>query len=100
MPQELLPYLMGLLQWARARQQFSDWWYAGIVIVASFAFYVMGTPDAFAHPIGDIFKAWGQQALIILGMTQGISTGANLVASLRQPGTAVPPALPVTNSQP
>lgn len=99
MLQELLPYLAGLLQWARARKQFAEVWYLGIVAAASFAFYMFAHPqDAFSVPWPQILSGWWEQAQVILAMTQVISSGANVIQSRRN-GAAVPSALPVTNSQ-
>lgn len=99
MPQDLLPYLLGALQWARAQQRFSEWYYAGIVIVAAFGIYAFAEPGALSQPFEHIVRGWWANVMAILASTQGISTASNLVHSV-MPGDKPPVLLPVTNSQP
>lgn len=94
MIQEILPYIAGALQWARARKKFADAWYAGIVVVASFGFYMLQHPaDAFAVPWNEIVAGWWEQAKTILAITQAISTGSNIADDLGVKG------VPVTDSK-
>lgn len=99
MLQEILPYLSILLQWARAQQKFSEVWYAGIVVVASFGFYLWATPTPFSGPWQDIVGLWWEQAKTILALTQAVSTGANIAVKLKA-GSPSNPLIPVTNSKP
>lgn len=101
MNQELLPYIGGALQWARAQKKFSEVWFLLIVAVSSFGFYLLAHPtDAFSVPWNVIVTGWWEQAKTILAMVQTISSGSNVIASMRKPGDPVPAALPVTDSQP
>jgi hypothetical protein len=101
MLQELLPYIAGALQWARARRRFSEVFFIGIVAAASFAFYFVGHyPNALSVPLPDLLGGWWDQAKTILATTQVVSSGANILNSARGNSGPVPAGLPVTNSQP
>lgn len=102
MNQELLPYIAAALQWARAQKRFSEAWFLGIVVLASFGFYLLAHPtDAFRFPWNEVVALWWEQAKTILAATQLVSSGANVINAMRpNPKSPVPALLPVTNSQP
>lgn len=96
MIQEVLPYLSVALQWARAQEKFSEVWFAAIVVVASFGFYLWAHPnDAFALPWQQIVSGWWEQAKTILALVQATSTTANI--AVKMGANPDHPAVPVTS---
>ena len=103
-PQELLPYIAAALQWARAQKRFADGWFLLITAGAAMLFYCIGHPtDAFAHPWNEILTGWWAQVVVITSTVQLVSSGANMVNSVRAKMSdspdRVPGFLPVTNSK-
>lgn len=96
--ESLFPYLGILLQWARAQKRFSEWWYAAVVLLAGVGMYAWATPGWYEQDWRVIVGGLKDQILVILGVTQATSTGANLVASTGwiNPGHV---AVPVTDSK-
>lgn len=93
MIQELLPYVAGALQWARAQKRFAEAWFIAIVAIASCGFYLFANPGGFSLPWRDIAVGWWHQAQIILATVQLVSSGANILDSAGVKG------MPVTNSK-
>lgn len=101
MTQELLPYIAGLLQWARARKKFAEAWFLLIVAGSSFGFYLMAHPnDAFSSGWLTVISGWWEQAKTILATVQIISSGSNVYVAARGAEKPIPAVVPVTDSQP
>lgn len=99
-PNDLLPFIGIGLQWARAQQKFAEFWYLGIVVVASIGFYAIGHPvDGFAQRWDIVVAGCWAAAQTILSMTQLVSSGSNVINDLRGNAAKPPAILPVTNSQ-
>lgn len=95
MLQEVLPYIAIALQWARAQAKFSEVYFALIVVVSSFGFYLMAHPtDAFSQPWNLVVAGWWEQAKTILASVQATSTVANIAVKMGMSNKS--PLIPVT----
>lgn len=95
MLQEALPYLAIALQWARSQPKFSEVYFAAIVVVSSFGFYMLAHPsDAFTQPWNLIVSGWWEQAKTILASVQATSTVANI--AVKMGANDKNPIIPVT----
>lgn len=76
---EYVGWLGVALQWARSQPKFSEWWYAGVLILGSAGVYWLtnqtpADPKAFVQGVI-------QTVISVAGGTQLTSTAANLLAT-------------------